>query len=104
MNYYAIAIGILHDVQDTMELLTEVAKRNPKAVCDAYYRLHPEKATAIDWRDKALEILRGRNGASVTKKIEAIKVCRNVTGMGLKEAKDAVEDLMAAEGLKYDGN
>lgn len=83
MNYYSRAIEILtkHD-NLAKDILIEIAKSNPSAIIKGYNSLnHP------NWQDEVLPILRSGQ------KINAIKRCRELTGMGLKEAKQAVEEL-----------
>lgn len=81
MNYYARAIDIVTNPEtDFRALLIEIAKRHPKAVC--------EVAVLSPWEKECLPLIRAE------KKIGAIKVCRELTGLPLKEAKDAVEALM----------
>jgi ribosomal protein L7/L12 len=52
---------------------------------------------ATDFEATILELLKGE------KKIEAIKLYRKKTGLGLKEAKDAVEVLAAKHGIESKG-
>ncbi len=81
MNYYARAIDIVTNPEtDFRVLVIEIAKRHPKAVC--------EVAIFNGWEKECLPLIHA------DKKIGAIKVCRELTGMPLKEAKDAVETLM----------
>jgi len=85
-NYYAQAIQVLANSQaDFKALIHEIAKVNPKAVASAAERLAPKAETP--WQVKALQFMRDDS------KIEAIKYCRTMTGMGLKEAKEACEAL-----------
>lgn len=82
MNYYARAIAIVTDPKtDFRALLIEIAKRHPKAVCEVTMTLE-------GWEKECLPLIYDE------KKIGAIKVCRALTGMPLKDAKDAVEALM----------
>ncbi len=87
MNYYAEAIKILaKDNADWEKLVFEIAQRHPKAVVEAAYN-------GPAWHVRARELLgQGR-------KIGAIKYCRAETGIGLKEAKEAVEDFMRENNL-----
>ena len=81
MNYYARAIDIITKPEtDFRALVIEIAKRHPKAVC--------EVAVFEGWEQECLPLIRSEQ------KIQAIKVCRAMTGMSLEEAKDAVEALM----------
>lgn len=78
------------------EMVYEVARVNPKAVVAAVERLHAKKTkkeekTARDrnenWQNKCRELMRSGD------KLQAIKTCREATGLGLGEAKEAVEAL-----------
>lgn len=81
MNYYARAIDIITNPEtDFRTMVIEIAKRHPKAVC--------EVAVFTPWEKECLPLIHAGE------KIQAIKVCRNLTGMPLKEAKDAVVALM----------
>jgi len=81
MNYYARAIDILTKPDiDFRAMVIEIAKRHPKAVC--------EVAVFETWEKECLPLIHAE------KKIHAVKVCRDLTGMSLKDAKDAVEALM----------
>jgi len=79
MNYYAQAIEICSTEQNWKEMIIKIAKKHPKIVVDSAY--------SNLWKIKGKQI---RDEQS---KIEAIKYCRSMTGMGLKEAKESVEDL-----------
>lgn len=83
-NYYEKAIRILESNEtDFRALAYEIAAKNPKAVADAAIRLNvPQK-----WKQECAALM------ASNQLVAAIKVCRAATGMGLKEAKDAVEDL-----------
>jgi large subunit ribosomal protein L7/L12 len=62
--------------------------------------IEPGKAQSIDERSfegQILALMRSQ------KKIEAIKLYRQQTGAGLKQAKDAVESLAASHGIKSVG-
>jgi ribosomal protein L7/L12 len=84
---YAAAITELQKEQFTAnEVLFEIARKNPGAYVSAVNRLRDRDAYK-DWKQKCTDLMR------INSKIEAIKVCRAATGMGLKEAKDAVEAL-----------
>lgn len=98
MNYYAQVIEILSgknrvNLGEMEELLVDIGKYNPKAVCDAYLRLHPEKKPAEDWKVRAREILLTTDGSIASGKVAAIKYCRSMTGMTLADSKNAVEAL-----------
>lgn len=83
MNYYSDAIEIIvSDRSDWKDMIIHIAKKHPKLVVEA--------AGKYDWKKEAKRIyLSGDTGS----KVEAIKYCRSMTGMGLKEAKEAVEAL-----------
>jgi ribosomal protein L7/L12 len=69
---------------DFRALAYEVAKSNPKAVAKAAQRLE----LGFGWQKECASLM------ASNLKIQAIKRCRELTGMGLKEAKDAVEALV----------
>ncbi len=79
--YYEQAIDILTQEQDWKSICIAVAKKDPQLFCEAYGK-QPWQVTA-----KAINETEG--------KVPAIKYVRNQTGMGLKEAKEAVEALAA---------
>jgi ribosomal protein L7/L12 len=84
-NYYAQAIQVLADSKtDFRALAYEIAKSNPKAVASAAARL----SVGFGWQGPCLKLMQANQ------KVEAIKLCRNMTGMGIMEAKDAVEALI----------
>ena len=95
MNYYAQVIEIFNGigVEDVRKMLIDIGKHNPKAICDAYHRLHPEKKPAEDWKVRAREILLTTDGSIASGKVAAIKYCRSMTGMPLADSKNAVEAL-----------
>ena len=83
MNYYKKAIDILANNKNIHDrLLVEVAKNNPGALVAALKSF--KRATWID-------TVRPLYAAG--RKIDAIKECRALTGMNLKEAKAAVESI-----------
>lgn len=79
--YYEQAIDILTQDQDWKSICISVAKKDPKLFCEAHGK-QPWQVTA-----KSINSTEG--------KIAAIKYVRSHTGMGLKEAKEAVEALAA---------
>ena len=84
-NYYAQALQVLADTKtDFRALAYEMAKANPKAVAKAAERLD----IGFGWQKECASLM------AENLKIQAIKRCRELTGMGLKEAKDAVEALV----------
>jgi ribosomal protein L7/L12 len=89
MNYYAEAIGIITDPDtDFKALVIDIAKKHPKVIVDSRAKSSAE-ILELSWQAKVRSIA-AANGS----KIDAIKACRNMTDMGLKEAKDAVERLI----------
>lgn len=84
MNYYAQAIDIIwNHLSLSDKILIEVAKMNPSVIVKAYDKL----TGASEWERGAKDLV--TSGL----KVQAIKYCREQTGMGLKEAKEAVEKL-----------
>ncbi|TFH85225.1 hypothetical protein EQG41_18090 [Billgrantia azerbaijanica] len=83
MNHYAEAIDILMGGEcDWQALAKDYAKRHPAQ----FIRAH--KAVQLGgWQGECLALLQAN------KKVAAIKRCREMTGRGLKEAKEAVEAL-----------
>jgi len=84
MNYYAQAIDQLEKIEGEVQLraiVVEFAKKHPKAFIDA------AKSVTTDWKVEARRLY--ESGQIV----QSIKYCRELTGMGLMEAKDAVEAL-----------
>jgi len=82
-NWHREALSLLEKESelDLRHMLFEFAKVAPKLFCGA---VNPER---YKWQTKAIALV---NGGS---RIEAIKHCRNATGMTLKNAKDAVDAL-----------
>ena len=84
-NYYSQAIQVLvNDKTEYRALAFEIAKANPKAVVKAAERLE----VGFGWQRECASLM------ASDLKIAAIKRCRELTGMGLKEAKDACEALV----------
>lgn len=85
MNYYAKAIDILCEVmtghRNGIKLLREIVKLNPAIVIRAAQNI------SAPWMEAAIPLLKEGQ------KILAIKKCRELTGLGLKEAKEAVDEL-----------
>jgi ribosomal protein L7/L12 len=90
MNYYEQVIEILTTPGiDFRAIAIEFGKRHPKMFMDAAKLAQvAQKEGYESWEWKIIPLLKA------DKKIGAIKVCREVTGMSLKEAKDAVEAFM----------
>jgi ribosomal protein L7/L12 len=93
-NYYAQAIQVLADSKtDFQALAYEVAKANPKAVAKAAERLGTrfggqKECASLSWQKECASLM------ASSLKFQAIKRCRELSGMGLQEAKDAVEALV----------
>ena len=84
-NYYAQAIKrIASDDLDYKAIAIAFAIKHPKDFVYAANISNPKKA---GWKDQCKTMVDGG------RKIEAIKLCREETGMGLMEAKDFVEAL-----------
>lgn len=87
-NYYSKVMDILfHDSDnriDYVSIVREIAKRHPKMVIDAVHKIE-----AMGWKGEVAELARHEGPGW---KLSAIKLWRAQTGLGLKEAKDAVED------------
>jgi ribosomal protein L7/L12 len=90
MNHYAEVIEILTTPDiDFRAIAIEFGKRHPKMFMDAAKLAQVGQTKGRDsWEWKVIPALKA------DRKIEAIKICRNETGMSLKEAKDAVEAFM----------
>jgi len=79
-NYHRDVIEVISvESTDWRALVFSIAKTNPKAVLNA--------AVDLNWRDEVLEEYR------IYGKVPAIKLCRSLTGMGLKESKSTVEEI-----------
>jgi len=82
---YGMAIDVLLDGEvDYRRMCITLAKELPELFLDVYAASRKSETTNAH-RDKILELMRA------SKKVEAIKLHRTVTGLGLKDAKDAVE-------------
>ena len=83
-NNYASVIDIVADQStDWRAIGIEAAKIAPSVIMSAARRVKEGP-----WQEAAMPFIKDGQ------KIEAIKVCRSITGMSLSEAKDAVERLM----------
>lgn len=83
-NYHAAAIDIVtSEKHDFRQLCINIAKTNPSVLVKA--------AGYIPWQAEVRRCLASKS------KIDAIKLCRTLTGMSLKDAKDAVERLMGEQ-------
>ena len=84
MNYYAEVIEIVTEKKMLAEaIMIEAAKIAPSVIVKAYRKVSGEDS----WVPGAKELI------IAGQKIQAIKYCREKTGMGLKEAKEAVENI-----------
>ena len=81
-NWYSEVIDILDKEGNFFQICREIAKKHPKMVVEA-----ANKVSGKSWQQECKDI-RDSQGL-----IYAIKFCRSVTGMGLKEAKEAIEAL-----------
>lgn len=82
-RFYKLALDIIsHDDIDWKKLCVEVAKENPEVLVKSSHNI-------IDiWKKEAYRLY-----VKEGQKIQAIKYCREQTGMSLKDAKEAVEVL-----------
>jgi ribosomal protein L7/L12 len=80
MNYYAEAVEMCSEEQNWKKVVIDIAKKHPKCVVEAI--------AGSTWKVEARKLYLEQG-----EKIKAIKHCRAMTGMGLKEAKEAVEAL-----------
>jgi len=84
-NYYSEVMGILFDGSvDYVGLVREIARKHPKIVVDAVNSQYQN-----GWRGRIKSMMDSGH------KMEAIKLWRAETGLGLKEAKEAVEEYVA---------
>lgn len=74
------------DLADKTEVLLEVCNREPDLLLDIIRNITNEP-----WMKECKAFM--GDGTDIASKIIAIKHCRAATGMGLKEAKEAVEAL-----------
>lgn len=85
MNYYAEVINIIANERDrAFDILVEIAKKNPASVMNAFRKLNLSEGA---WRQKAIDSLKSNQ------KIQAIKICRQGTGLSLKDAKSIIDNL-----------
>jgi len=81
-NWYSEAIDIIQGDHDWKKIVIEIAKKHPKLIV-----VTKTMVAGSSWQDECRN-LRDSQGL-----VHAVKHCRNVTGMGLKEAKEACEAL-----------
>jgi ribosomal protein L7/L12 len=80
MDYHKEAIDILEIHRGLRDqLIIQIAKDRPSAIVKAFKAIH-----VAPWVNNVKPLL-------PENKIQAIKLCKELTGMGLKEAKAAVE-------------
>lgn len=90
-HYYAKAIDILMGREvDFKSMCIELAKQNPELFCTLAAGAAPSKDNA--WHREAVQFMRNGNMVS------AIKLCREKTGFGLKEAKDIIDAVLTRDG------
>lgn len=83
-NYYKEALEICTSkATDWQSIVIKIAAKHPSLVVKAYRETVDET-----WRDECKGLM------LAGEKIQAIKLCRSLTGMNLKEAKEAVERLV----------
>lgn len=87
VSWYPRAIEELSKIADTdaKAILFRIAQKRPKAIVDA---CAPALEKEPEWVNECRSLMR------VERKIDAIKLWRHHAGIGLKEAKDAVEALV----------
>lgn len=87
------AIDIIAQVSgdpiQTEAIVIEMAKRHPKILVQIWRSLNGN-----DWKDACREMLEKE-----PKRIPAIKLCREKTGLGLKEAKDEIDKMCGEMGI-----
>ena len=109
MNYRNAANRAMTEIlgceeNECLKLICHISLHAPKALLDACQAIYPEKVQDIILQcrtGKSIDELREAAYVSFCKvyeKISCIKFCRAYTGMGLKEAKEFIEDLQQ----KYD--
>ena len=95
---YKQVIDIIRRKPDLEELFYEIAKEFPEAIITASASVsfrEEEKPMELPFDSEVLRIAKDS-------KIKAIKLVRGETKMGLKEAKDFVENLMRVEKLRHE--
>lgn len=93
VNFYAAAIDILmHEDIDYKMIVVELVKHDPGMFLNICQNMRDYQP----WLPEVDASLRAH------KKIDAIKLWRHHTGLGLKEAKDAVEARIIEIGLEWD--
>ena len=100
MNYHKQAIRILSNIADShwREIAYKIAENNPKIFVDAVITVQPTiMKESASWQAEV------RSAYNSSGKIAAIKLCRSLTGLDLKGAKEAVEALYTSNiwGIKW---
>jgi len=87
-HFYAKAIDILvGSTVDYKAICIELAKQNPELFCDL---AAPSRGNS--WQKEVVDLVRSNQTVS------AIKLCREKTGFGLKEAKDVIDAVRSRDG------
>ena len=82
-NYYSKVMDkLFNEALDYAAIVNNIAMRHPKIVLDAIIKLESN-----GWKGDARALCAGGD------KLGAIKLCRRATGLGLKEAKEYVENM-----------
>lgn len=85
---YAKAIDLLTaDNVDYKAVAIALAKQNPELFCSLAAGAGACAFPATGWHREVVEHIRSNH------KVSAIKLCREKTGFGLKEAKDIIDDV-----------
>jgi hypothetical protein len=93
-QHYAQAIDILMGREvDFKSMCIELAKQNPELFCTLAAKAAPSKDKA--WHREAIAHMRAGEMVS------AIKLCREKTGFGLKEAKDVMDAVRTRDGDQW---
>jgi len=93
-NYMKEAIDVLEKYPSVQHspLVVQILKDRPSTIVKAYESLN---GVNKPWMEVVLNVLRSG------RKIEAIKQLRALTDMGLKEAKEVVEELQEQHGISF---
>ena len=109
-NYQKEAIQILSNLssEEALKFMYIIAKNNPSSLVKAHDSIKSYNSVQLKLEDKILkEKLRpywdgkrvyhsnGDDVVSSSLKMNTIKECRFITGLGLKEAKEKVEELFS---------
>ena len=89
MDNYIEAIKIINKYRnDPMFLLLQILQNHPEVIIEVC------KGELKDWEREVLKIYGSNTYQLGLPLIPAVKLCRELTGMGIKEAKEAVEKLL----------